>query len=94
MRHNGDFLSIQPTDAALFINGLHFDMDYVDIFTLLDTIKSEANVLNGLGKIGLSDEQARKVVALDFSGSKQTYGIDIRFDLYDNNFRSIIDISF
>jgi hypothetical protein len=53
-------------------------MDYVDIFSLLDTIKSEANVLDGLGKIGLTDEQARKVVALDFSGNKQTYGIDIR----------------
>jgi hypothetical protein len=57
---------------------MHFDMDYVDIFSLLDTIKSEANVLDGLGKIGLTDEQARKVVALDFSGNKQTYGIDIR----------------
>ncbi len=73
------FVYLQPTDAALFINGMHFDMDYVDIFSLLDTIKSEANVLDGLGKIGLTDEQARKVVALDFSGNKQTYGIDIRY---------------
>lgn len=71
-------LSIQPSDAALFINGMHFDMDYVDIFTLLDTIKSEAGVLDGLGRLGLTDEQARKVVALDFSGNKQNYGIDIR----------------
>jgi len=58
---------------------MHFDMDYVDIFSLLDTIKSEANVLDGLGRIGLTDEQARKVVALDFSGNKQNYGIDIRY---------------
>ena len=58
---------------------MQFDLDYVDIFTLLDTIKSEANVLDGLGRIGLSDEQARKVVALDFSGSKQNYGIDLRY---------------
>lgn len=62
-------------------------MDYVDIFTLMDTIKSEANVLDGLGKIGLSDEQARKVVALDFSGNKQNYGIDIRSGSSFNYFR-------
>lgn len=36
---------------------MHFDMDYVDIFTLMDTIKSEATVLDGLGRLGLSDEQ-------------------------------------
>ena len=37
-------MSVQPSDAALFINGLYFDMDYVDIFTILETIKSEAKV--------------------------------------------------
>jgi len=36
-----------------------------------------ANVLDGLGKIGLTDEQARKVVVLTFSGNKQSYGVDI-----------------
>ena len=38
-------MSVQPSDAALFINGLYFDMDYVDIFTILETIKAEAKVL-------------------------------------------------
>jgi len=33
-------------------------MDYVDIFTIIDTIKSEAGVLDGLGRLGLTDEQA------------------------------------
>ena len=37
-------MSVQPSDAALFINGLYFDMDFVDIFTILETIKSEAKV--------------------------------------------------
>ena len=81
MCSNVTIFFLQPTDASLFINGMNFDMDYVDIFTLLDTIKSEANVLDGLGRIGLSDEQARKVVALDFSGSRQTYGVDIRLGI-------------
>ena len=37
-------MSVQPSDAALFINGLYFDMDFVDIFTILETIKAEAKV--------------------------------------------------
>lgn len=71
-------LSLQPNDAALFINGLHYDMDYVDIFTIFDTIKSESKILEGLGRLGLTDEQASHMISLDFSGNKQTYGIDIR----------------
>jgi UDP-glucose:glycoprotein glucosyltransferase len=73
-------MNLQPTDAALFINGLHYDMDYVDIFTILDAIKSEAKILDGLGRLGLSDEQASKMISLDFSSgtNKPSYGIDIR----------------
>ena len=29
-------LNVQPNDAALFINGQHFDMEFTDIFTILD----------------------------------------------------------
>jgi len=72
-------MSVQPSDAALFINGLYFDMDYVDIFTILETIKSEAKVLDGLGRLGLSDEIASKLTSVDFSNSnKLSYGIDVR----------------
>ncbi len=53
-------------------------MDYVDIFTILDTLRSEGRVLDGLGRLGLSDEQARKLISQDFATDKQTYGIDIR----------------
>ena len=71
-------MNVQTNDAALFINGMYFDMDYVDIFTILDTLKSEGKVLDGLGDLGLTDEQARKMMSQDFSTNKQTYGIDVR----------------
>lgn len=57
---------------------MYFDMDYVDIFTILDTLKSEGKVLDGLAQLGLTDEQARKMMSQDFSSNKQTYGIDVR----------------
>ena len=73
-------MSLQPSDAALFINGLQFDMDYVDIFTILEALKSEAKVLDGLGRLDIEDSIASKLIALDFTnaGSKQNYGIDVR----------------
>ena len=72
-------MNVQPSDAALFINGLYFDMDYVDIFTILETVKSEAKVLDGLGRIGISDSVASKLTSVDFSNpNKLSYGIDIR----------------
>ncbi len=71
-------MNMAPTDAGLFINGMHYDMDYVDIFTILDAIKSESKVLDGLGRLGLTDEQAAKMISLDLTGSKQQYGVDVR----------------
>ena len=53
-------------------------MDYVDVFTILDSLKSEGRVLDGLGDLGLTDEQARRMISQDFSASKQTYGLDVR----------------
>ena len=72
-------MNLQTSDAALFINGMYFDMDYVDMFTVMDTLKSEGKVLDGLGDLGMTDEQARAMISQDLSSSeKQTYGIDIR----------------
>ena len=72
-------LNLQPTDAALFINGQYFDMEFTDMFTILDTIKSEEKVLGGLGSLGLSSEQIAHLMNLNLVSKIQTqYGVDIR----------------
>jgi UDP-glucose:glycoprotein glucosyltransferase len=43
-------MNLQTSDAALFINGMHYDMDFTDIFTILDVIRQEERVLGGLGR--------------------------------------------
>lgn len=45
-------LNIQPTDTALFINGLFFDLEAIDILTLLESLRSELRVMEALHKIG------------------------------------------
>ena len=73
-------LNIQPTDAALFINGQFFDMDFTDMFTILDTIRSEERVLGGLGSLGLDSKQIQYLMNLNLVNKQQTqYGVDIRY---------------
>lgn len=45
-------LNLQPTDTALFVNGMFFDLDVVDIISLLEVVRQELRVMEGLHKIG------------------------------------------
>ncbi|XP_043284000.1 UDP-glucose:glycoprotein glucosyltransferase isoform X2 [Venturia canescens] len=83
MKHNQDIffgsLHIQPTDTALFINGLFFDLDSVDVLSLLESLRSELRVMEALHKIGFSNKKMDKLLALDLSGDSdsQDFAIDI-----------------
>lgn len=52
MKHNidilGKYMNVQPPDAALFVNGLYFDAESLDVNALLETLRSELRVLEGL----------------------------------------------
>jgi UDP-glucose:glycoprotein glucosyltransferase len=82
MKHNIEIfarnLNIQPPDAALFVNGLYFDADTLDVETLLDTIKTESRILDGLNSIGLQGSAAGPLLALDFATQSKEFAIDIR----------------
>ncbi|XP_065075789.1 UDP-glucose:glycoprotein glucosyltransferase [Ochlerotatus camptorhynchus] len=82
MRHNievlGRNLNLQPPDSALFLNGLFFDADTIDTITLLDTLRTEMHVLEGLNKINLRGKTAAPLLALDLSSTSKEFAIDIR----------------
>ncbi|XP_074098561.1 UDP-glucose-glycoprotein glucosyltransferase [Cotesia typhae] len=73
-------LHIQPTETVLFINGLYFDIDVIDILALLEALRSELRVMEALLKIGFSNKKMDKLVALDLSSNldNQDFAIDIR----------------
>jgi UDP-glucose:glycoprotein glucosyltransferase len=71
-------LNLQPPDAALFINGLYFDAETLDAETLLDTLKKESSVLDGLKKIALQNRAYAPLLALDLSLQSKEFAIDIR----------------
>ncbi|XP_014235480.1 UDP-glucose:glycoprotein glucosyltransferase [Trichogramma pretiosum] len=73
-------LRIQPSETALFINGLFFDLDTVDVLTLLESLRSELRVMESLHKIGLQGQKISNLIALDLSDNvnNQDFAIDIR----------------
>ncbi|XP_017891944.1 UDP-glucose:glycoprotein glucosyltransferase isoform X2 [Ceratina calcarata] len=73
-------LNIQPTDTALFINGLFFDLEAVDVLSLLESLRSELRVMESLRKIGFSNKETSMLLTLDLSSNtdKQEFAIDIR----------------
>ncbi|CAG9768969.1 unnamed protein product [Ceutorhynchus assimilis] len=84
MKINSDIfqstLNLQSSDTALFINGMFYDLDIVDIYAILDVLRQELKTMEGLHDLGLSDKKLRSLLHLDFSesGSTSDFALDIR----------------
>lgn len=46
-------LNVHSSDTALFVNGMFFDMDIVDVMTLLQTLRQELTTMEGLHSLGM-----------------------------------------
>lgn len=84
MRHNievlGRQLNLQPPDAALFVNGLFFDVDTLDVGALLETLRTELRVLDGLHRLGVAGRLAGSLMALELAAGSEAkeFAVDIR----------------
>ena len=79
-RYFMQYLNIGTSDTSLFINGMFFDLDSVDIFTLVEYLKHEIRLVEGLTHVLGSNEKELmdKLIRLDVSDDKTNYLIDIR----------------
>ncbi|EHB15310.1 UDP-glucose:glycoprotein glucosyltransferase 1 [Heterocephalus glaber] len=71
-------LGLQPGDSALFINGLHTDLDTQDIFSLFDVLRNEAWVMEGLHRLRIEGLSLHNILKLNIQPSEAEYAIDIR----------------
>lgn len=82
MKNNIDVLArnlnLQPPDSALFVNGLYYDAESVDAESLLDVLKKESTILEGLNSIGIQGEALTPLLGLDFASNSKEFAIDIR----------------
>ncbi|XP_010566515.1 PREDICTED: UDP-glucose:glycoprotein glucosyltransferase 1 isoform X3 [Haliaeetus leucocephalus] len=71
-------LGLQPGDSALFINGLLIDLDTQDVFSLIDVLRNEARVMEGLHSLGIEGLSLHNVLKLNIQPSDSDYAVDIR----------------
>lgn len=73
-----NYHGIPAGDSALYVNGIAMDMEVYDVFTLLDIMKSEAKIMEGLFALGFQGEQLYNLLQIDTTSGKQDYALDIR----------------
>lgn len=84
MKINSDIfastLNLQPSDTALFINGMFYDIDISDVYSILDTLRQELRTMEGIHALGVSSKKMGSLLHLDFSenSGSQEFAIDIR----------------
>ncbi|XP_078695179.1 UDP-glucose:glycoprotein glucosyltransferase 1-like [Branchiostoma floridae x Branchiostoma belcheri] len=71
-------LDLSAGESALLINGLLIDLDIVDPFLLLDTIKNEVKLMEGLWSLGIREDNLKSLLYLPVDSEVDNYAIDIR----------------
>lgn len=71
-------LGLQPGDSALFINGLHIDLDVQDIFSVFDVLRNEARVMEGLRSLLIDSPYIHDILKLNVQPADSDYAVDFR----------------
>uniref|UniRef100_A0A8C9WVI7 UDP-glucose ceramide glucosyltransferase-like 1 n=1 Tax=Sander lucioperca TaxID=283035 RepID=A0A8C9WVI7_SANLU len=71
-------IGVHPGDGELFINGLHIDLDIHNPFSILEILRGEARVLEGLHNLGIKGEHQGKLLRLPVNAVDDSYALDIR----------------
>uniref|UniRef100_UPI00398E35CF UDP-glucose:glycoprotein glucosyltransferase 1 isoform X2 n=1 Tax=Pristiophorus japonicus TaxID=55135 RepID=UPI00398E35CF len=77
-RYFKETLGLHPGDSALFINGLSIDLDVQDVFSVLDLLRNEARLMEGLHDLGIQGDELHELLKLNVQPADSDYGVDIR----------------
>ncbi|VDK41286.1 unnamed protein product [Cylicostephanus goldi] len=69
---------LSPGESMLFLNGIGLDVDSLDMFQLVDTIKQEERVASGFSNMGFQREYLSILTGMEFSEEKGRYAVDYR----------------
>uniref|UniRef100_A0A8B9KM65 UDP-glucose ceramide glucosyltransferase-like 1 n=1 Tax=Astyanax mexicanus TaxID=7994 RepID=A0A8B9KM65_ASTMX len=77
-RRLSESMGIHPGDSSLFINGIHIDLDLHNAFSILDIIRGEAKLLEGLHNLGIRGTSMSKFLRMPVTTVEESYALDIR----------------
>lgn len=70
--------SIAPGQTSLYLNGIEFSADDLDVFKLLNTIKDETNTMSELGQLDLEMGKTGELMALNVKPDQDSFIVDTR----------------
>ncbi|XP_021356134.1 UDP-glucose:glycoprotein glucosyltransferase 1-like isoform X2 [Mizuhopecten yessoensis] len=65
-------------DSAMYLNGLPVDMEAYDVYSLLELMRTETNLMEGLYSLGFKGPEVNQILKLDLSGDSEDFALDIR----------------
>jgi len=75
-------LGLSAGESAVFVNGIQVDVDVSDVFTLVELMRTESNVMAGLHSLAqqyqFNAALTHRLMKLDLSQSETMYAVDIR----------------
>ena len=71
-------MGLEAGETALYLSGIKIDLAELDIFSLLETLKSETTVLEGVHAFGFRGADVGKLAALELKSGQEKYALDIR----------------
>ncbi|XP_053733940.1 UDP-glucose:glycoprotein glucosyltransferase 2 isoform X2 [Synchiropus splendidus] len=77
-KHLSETIGVQPGDGELFINGVHIDLDIHNPFSVLEVLRGEARILEGLHNLGIKGEHQGNLLRLPVNPVTDSYALDIR----------------
>ncbi|XP_078514083.1 UDP-glucose:glycoprotein glucosyltransferase 2 isoform X2 [Lissotriton helveticus] len=77
-KHFAETLGMQAGEAGLFINGLQIDLDVLNPFSILETLKTESKGMHGLHDLGIQGDDLNKLIRLQVHPAEESYALDIR----------------
>ncbi|XP_077436156.1 UDP-glucose:glycoprotein glucosyltransferase 2 isoform X1 [Vanacampus margaritifer] len=77
-KHLSETIGVHPGDGELFINGLHIDLDVHNPFSILEILRGEARVLEGLHNLGVKGEHQGTLLRLPVNRVADSYALNIR----------------
>ncbi|XP_059502942.1 UDP-glucose:glycoprotein glucosyltransferase 2 [Stegostoma tigrinum] len=81
-------LGLQPGDSALFVNGIRIDPDTHSPFSILDILRQEGKVMDGLYNLGIKDRHLSKLLSLNIYPTEESPALDIRHSAIINVFQA------
>uniref|UniRef100_A0A8C7Y6S8 UDP-glucose ceramide glucosyltransferase-like 1 n=1 Tax=Oryzias sinensis TaxID=183150 RepID=A0A8C7Y6S8_9TELE len=77
-KYLSESLGVHPGDGELFVNGLHIDLDTHNPFSILEILRGEAKILEGLHNLEIKGEHQGKFLSLPVNTVDDSYTLDIR----------------